>query len=587
MGGVSRITRARRNGSGSRSLRAITIPLAVLAMATAGLAIAPAADARGTQADTVAVVSGQGRFSLLSDTSSKARVSAFYFGNPSDEPLMGDWNCDGEQTPGMYRRSAGSVYLRQTNTQGIADVSFYFGIPGDIPLVGDFDGDGCDTLGVYRPSEARFYISDRLGNVVADRVFYFGDLGDSPVVGDWNGDGVDSIGVFRSSIGLVALRNRNSAGIPDRQFYFGNPKDTVLSGDWDGDGVDTVAVYRSSKGVVYFKNTNRSGVADSTMKVGKGQRVVSVSGVDPNSISDELFVPDEPQAAAPAPPSPAPTYEVPVPGFDAPPARQESGPIDISGQSNVVIENLHISNPGGTCVTVTNGSNVTIRNSTIGPCGDDAVYLSDVANASVSGNYITDTNNGVLIHRSDSVRVDSNTFINAGRNFVQFDKVNGSGSSISGNRGQNELGGSNAEDLISVYWSNGTSSSPIRVVGNHLRNGGPSGSGSGIMLGDGNGTHQVVEDNVLVNPGQVGIGVASGNDIVVRNNKIYSEALSWSNVGLYVWDQYGGCGSVEIAGNQVNWTAAGGYSNGFFNGGGCDASVHDNDWNANIGPGIF
>ena len=145
------------------------------------------------------------------------------------------------------------------------------------------------------------------------------------------------------------------------------------------------------------------------------------------------------------------------------------------------------------CVRVTNASNVTIRNSTIGPCGDEAVYLSDVDGAVVSGNYITGTGNGVLVHRSDSVRVDGNAFVDAGRNFVQFDKVNGAGSSISGNRGANELGGSNAEDLISLWQSNGTASSPIPVVGNHLRNGGPSNSGSGIMLGDGGGSHQVAD----------------------------------------------------------------------------------------------
>jgi len=173
-----------------------------------------------------------------------------------------------------------------------------------------------------------------------------------------------------------------------------------------------------------------------------------------------------------------------VPGFDAPPSRAASGPVVISGESNVVIENLHISNPGGTCVTVTDSSNVTIRNSTIGPCGDEAVFLSDVDTARVTGNYISDTGNGVLVHRSDSVAVDGNAFVNAGRNFVQFDKVNGAGSSISGNRGQNELGGSNAEDMINLYQSNGTAGSPIRIVGNHLRNGGPSGFGSGIMLGD-------------------------------------------------------------------------------------------------------
>jgi nitrous oxidase accessory protein NosD len=240
-------------------------------------------------------------------------------------------------------------------------------------------------------------------------------------------------------------------------------------------------------------------------------------------------------------------------------------------------------------VTITNASNVTIRNSTIGPCGDEAVYLSDVDGAVVEGNYITGTGNGVLVHRSESVRVDSNAFVDAGRNFVQFDKVNGAGSSISGNRGQNELGGTNAEDLISLYLSNGTASSPIMVVGNHLRDGGPSASGSGIMLGDGGGSYQFVEGNVLVHPGQVGIGVASGTNMTVRGNVVYSSALDWSNTGIYVWNQYPRtCGNVEVSGNQVNWTNAGGRSNPWWEGGGCGAvNVYGNDWNAPVGPSNF
>ncbi|MGH8872206.1 MAG: S8 family peptidase, partial [Acidimicrobiia bacterium] len=80
-----------------------------------------------------------------------AQVAELYFGNPGDFGFMGDWDCDGIDTPGLYRRSDGYVYLRNSNTQGVADVSFFFGNPGDLPLAGDFDGDGCDTVSIYRP----------------------------------------------------------------------------------------------------------------------------------------------------------------------------------------------------------------------------------------------------------------------------------------------------------------------------------------------------------------------------------------------------------------------------------------------------
>ncbi|MCB1247019.1 MAG: right-handed parallel beta-helix repeat-containing protein, partial [Acidimicrobiia bacterium] len=411
--------------------------------------------------------------------------------------------------------------------------------------------------------------------------------------GDFDGDGVETIGLHRNSTGRVYITNTPN-GRAATPVVFGNQDDQILAGDWDGDGDATIAAYRPSTGMFYYRNSNSTGPGTGQLFVGRGVTVVSVSGTAGMAFDDGVFDPAPVPTPAPTPTPPSPTPTPPsgggtVPGFTAPPDRQSVSAIDISGDDDVVIENVHVSNPGGDCIRVTNAARVTIRNSTIGPCGGDAVYLSDVDGASVTGNYITNTGNGVLVHRSDSVKVDGNAFVYAGRNFIQFDKVNGAGSSISNNRGQNHLGGSNAEDFISLYKSNGTSSSPIVIVGNHLRNGGPSGSGSGIMLGDGGGSHQYVADNVLVDPGQVGIGVASGTDITVRSNLIYSSSHHWSNVGIYVWNQYGSaCDDITVEGNRVNWTAAGGYSNPWWGGGGCgDTTVRDNDWDASIGPGIF
>jgi hypothetical protein len=273
-----------------------------------------------------------------------------------------------------------------------------------------------------------------------------------------------------------------------------------------------------------------------------------------------------------------------------------NGPVAVTGNSNsdrliegVVIEELTVSNEAGDCVSVIHGRNVTVRSSTIGPCSGEALYLSEVAGADVSGNTVTGTGVGVLVHLSDSIAVDDNTFENPGRNFVQFDKVNGPGSSISMNRGQSDLGASDVEDMISLFESNGTPESPIRVVGNQLRDGGPSQSGSGILLGDGGGSYQIADDNRLVNTGQVGIGVASGTEITVSNNKVYSEAQPWSNVGIYVWNQYPTeCSTINVSGNQVNWTSAAGRENHWFNGGGCrSVNAFDNEWGAEIGAGIF
>ncbi len=195
-------------------------------------------------------------------------VSQFYYGNPGDSPFVGDWNCDGVDTPGLYRQSDGFAYLRNSNSQGVANLTFFFGNPGDVPLAGDFNGDGCDTLSIYRPAEARFYIINKLGRNggglgAADYSFLFGNAGDKPVVGDWDGDGIDEIGLHRESSGFFYYRNTLTTGIASGQFYFGDPGDRFVSGDWGVvNGVDTPAVYRPSNATFYFRHTLTQGIAD-------------------------------------------------------------------------------------------------------------------------------------------------------------------------------------------------------------------------------------------------------------------------------------------------------------------------------------
>ncbi|HLT97023.1 MAG TPA: PKD domain-containing protein, partial [Acidimicrobiia bacterium] len=150
-------------------------------------------------------------------------TTSFYFGNPGDYPFMGDWDCDGVATPGLYRQSDGFVYLRNSNTQGVADITFFFGNPGDVPIAGDFNGDGCDTVSIYRPSEQRFYIINKLGKNggglgAAEFSYIFGNPGDKPFVGDFDGDGKDTIGLHRESTGLVYFRNTHTQGVADAQF---------------------------------------------------------------------------------------------------------------------------------------------------------------------------------------------------------------------------------------------------------------------------------------------------------------------------------------------------------------------------------
>ncbi|MEZ5175723.1 MAG: VCBS repeat domain-containing M23 family metallopeptidase [Acidimicrobiia bacterium] len=220
-----------------------------------------------TTCDSIATVDVGSRFGLWDTLDDPHDESLFYFGNPGDVPFMGDWDGDGEATPGLYRQSDGFVYLRDTNTQGVADREFYFGDPGDVPLIGDFNGDGKDTVSIWRASEAKVYIINELGEDgaglgAADYSFMFGDPGDQPFVGDFDGDGIDTIGLYRTSSGFVYFRNQNSTGTADFEFFYGIPGDRIFAGDWDGDGDDTVAVFRPSTRRVYMSLANEPRMAD-------------------------------------------------------------------------------------------------------------------------------------------------------------------------------------------------------------------------------------------------------------------------------------------------------------------------------------
>ena len=87
---------------------------------------------------------------------------------------MGDWDGDGIDTPGLRRNSNGFVYLRSSNTQGIADIEYFYGDPGDVVFTGDWDSDGDDTLGLYRPSTGTVYLRNTNSTGIADNTFGVG-----------------------------------------------------------------------------------------------------------------------------------------------------------------------------------------------------------------------------------------------------------------------------------------------------------------------------------------------------------------------------------------------------------------------------
>jgi hypothetical protein len=201
-------------------------------------------------------------------------VNTFFYGNAGDAPFLGDWDCDGIDTPGLYR-SDGFVYLRNSNTTGNADWRFFFGNPGDLPIIGDFDGDGCDTVSVYRPGEGRVFLINSLGANggslgPAERSYSFGNPGDTPFAGDFNGNGVDTVGLYRESTGLVYMRQTHTTGNANLSFFFGNPGDRFVTGSWVGNPEDSPAVFRPADAAFYLRYTNTQGFAGSVIPFGEG-----------------------------------------------------------------------------------------------------------------------------------------------------------------------------------------------------------------------------------------------------------------------------------------------------------------------------
>ncbi len=198
-----------------------------------------------------------------SNTTGVADIQINY-GIPGDQPVTGDWNGDGVDTIGVYRN--GVFYLRNSNSIGNAEVYFAFGAPGDQPIAGDWDGNGTDTIGVYRSSNFTFYLRNDNSNGSPDLSFSLGMPGDVGLAGDWNGDGKDTTGVFRPSNGVIFLKNFNTTGSADIAINYGIPGDKPVTGDWDNDGQDTIGVYRN--GVFYLRNSNTVGTADLYFSLG-------------------------------------------------------------------------------------------------------------------------------------------------------------------------------------------------------------------------------------------------------------------------------------------------------------------------------
>ncbi len=266
----------------------------------------------------------------------------------------------------------------------------------------------------------------------------------------------------------------------------------------------------------------------------------------------------------------------------------------LHGLKDAVIADLDIGPCGGNGIELIDSHNVTIRNVRIAGTQQSGIYALGSSSIQVTESYISDTISGIYAVSSTLIDVSCNTIENPRGpiprgQFVQFDKVTGANNRISCNVGRNEPGRGQPEDAISLYQSNGTPQSPITVAGNLIVGGGPSESGGGIMLGDDGGSYLLAEDNILVDPGQYGIAVASGNNMTIRGNSILGRKQAFTNVGIYTWNQYPhACHSITVEGNEVKWTSKFSQPNPYWDGENCGRieGIRHNNFAADLTPQI-
>jgi hypothetical protein len=273
--------------------------------------------------------------------------------------------------------------------------------------------------------------------------------------------------------------------------------------------------------------------------------------------------------------------------------------IPIIGSSNITIENSVFKNIArkestrnrNNLFAVENTNNFIFRNNEVRDLHTDLN-----AGGANGGGGSLDYGNRLfrLVKSLSNITIERNSFFNPGRNVLQIARSTIPNFLFAHNRieGRGEWD-SDFEDILNFYQASGTSGSPLVVRGNYIKNGSPSINGTTMALGDGGGQaaeYMLVEDNVLLNPGKVGIGLSGGQYFTVRNNTILGDVNVPINlnarfaeaVGMHIMDldytPY--CGDHTITGNRIlykNQTKASGYGNLYFpknNNQSCDGPIN-------------
>lgn len=218
------------------------------------------------------------------------------------------------------------------------------------------------------------------------------------------------------------------------------------------------------------------------------------------------------------------------------------GRIDaVSGQ---VIENVHVTTTNGPCIVVPGGvTNVTIRNSEIGPCGTSSQSIEDFGvvinqgsnNITVQRNVIHDVSSGIFARDAQHPIIFDRNFVYNVRGpmwagqVLQFNNVRGGSgrSRITCNIADSRYGNnSNVEDHFSMFNSKGSPSEPIEMAYNRIRGAlvtdSSHESGTGFQTGDGQGDQGYIwiHHNTILRTHGSGISISGGTGIIVEDNRV-------------------------------------------------------------------
>lgn len=231
-------------------------------------------------------------------------------------------------------------------------------------------------------------------------------------------------------------------------------------------------------------------------------------------------------------------------------------PINLTGASGITIsgDSINLNHTNTVGITLTNCNNIHITKSRILNSTGNGIYLFNCHDITIDSCYISNVNSGVIASScTGNIKITDNYFLNMTGPFprgqaVQFNTVSGGGNKVSRNKIENQNGLSNPEDCINIFKSNGISGNPIRIDSNWVRCDIPtSHTGGGILLGDNGGSWQTATYNILVSPGNYGMGNAGCDNCVIEFNTIYSPQHIISDPALRV---------SNVALSNHNWPAA-------------------------------